>query len=183
MKFEEIKKISKKGKPITFKMLNIVDAKLVIETMASVAETSPYILRSAEDFRNTLIETEEKWIENHNNNERGGVIGAFLNERLIGILDFGTYKNTKMSHRALLGISLHYDYRGEGIGELFFEVLFSLALKIPNLDGLELSVMGDNLVARKLYTKMGFVEIGLNPKAFRQPDGTYIDDIKMLKKL
>jgi putative acetyltransferase len=182
MKFEEIKKISKKGKTITFKMLQTSDAKIVIETMASVAETSPYILRSAEEFRKTSIEDEEKWIENHNNNERGGVIGAFHEDRLMGIVDFGTYKSAKMNHRALLGISLHQDYRGEGIGELFFEILFILAKRIPNLDGLELSVMGDNKVARALYKKMGFVEIGLNPKAFRQADGTFIDDVKMLLK-
>ena len=183
MKFEEFNKKSKKGKEITFKMFRKEDAKLIIETMASVAETSPYILRSAEDFRKTSIEDEEKWIENHINNERGGAIGAFHRDRLIGILDFGAYKNAKMKHRALIGISLHLDYRGEGIGELFFEVLFELARRIPDLEGIELSVMGDNLVARKLYSKMGFKEIGLNPKAFKQPDGTYVDDIKMLKML
>ena len=72
MKFEEFNKKSKKGKEITFKMFRKEDAKLIIETMASVAETSPYILRSAEDFRKTSIDDEEKWIENHINNERYG---------------------------------------------------------------------------------------------------------------
>ncbi len=181
MQFEDIIRQSKKGKTIIFKMLKKEDAKIVIETMAKVAETSPYILRSAQDFRNTSIEDEEKWIENHNRNERGGVIGAFFENELIGILDFGSYKNEKMKHRALLGISLHNNFRGEGIGELFFEVLFTLARKIPNLDGLELSVMSDNLIARKLYKKVGFIEIGNNPKAFRQSDGTYVDDVKMLR--
>jgi putative acetyltransferase len=180
MKFDETKKISKKGKTITFKMLKKEDAKLVIETMAEVAETSPYILLSAENFRKTLIPDEEKWIETHNNNDRGGVIAAFDEDKLIGILDFGTYKNVKMNHRAVLGISLHHDYRGEGIGELLFNFLFEIAKKIPNLQGLELSVMGKNIYARKLYKKVGFVEIGLNPNAFKQADGTYDDDVKML---
>ncbi len=183
MKFEESKKISKKGKEITFKMLVSDNAKDVLETMAIVAETSPYILRSAEDFRGTPLEDEIKWIENHNNNERGGAIGAFDKDDLIGVLDFGAYKNIKMNHRVLLGIAIHHDYRGEGIGELFFEVLFSLVERIPNVDGIELSVMGENLIARKLYSKMGFKEVGLNPRAFRQADGRFIDDVKMLKML
>lgn len=183
MKFEAREMSSKKGKKITFKMLRKEDAKLVIETMAQVAETSPYILRSAEDFRKTTIEDEEKWIENANNNERGGVIAAFDEDKLIGILDFGAFKNAKRSHRLNIGISLHESYRGEGIGNLLFEVLFDLVKNISNLETLELTVMGDNTVARKLYSKVGFFEVGLNPKAFKQPDGSYVDDIKMIKHL
>jgi len=183
MKFEEKIKLSKKGKKITFKMLVKENAKEVLETMANVAETSPFILRSAEEFRNTSIEEEEKWIENQNNNDRGGAIAAFENENLIGVLDFSAYKNIKMSHRAHLGIAIKKEYRGEGVGELFFNVLFSLLRNIPNLDRIELTVMGKNSIGKKLYEKMGFAVIGINPMAFKQSDGTFDDEIKMIKYL
>ena len=37
----------------------------------------------------------------------------------------------------------------------------------------------DNERARHLYTKNGFKEYGINPRAFKLKDGTYCDEIIM----
>ena len=183
MKFEERTKMSKSGKAIRLAPLASENAQMVLDTMVQIASTSPYILRTAEDFAKMSIEEEIKWIENANDNPRGFRIGAFDGEKLIGLLDFGAYKNPKMSHRGSIGVSLHHDYRGDGIGTIMFEALFEIVKLIPDIVTLELTVMGDNIFARKLYTKMGFVEIGINPNAFKLGDSLFCDDIKMIKNL
>lgn len=39
--------------------------------------------------------------------------------------------------------------------------------------------MHPNTPARELYKKLGFQQCGYYPQAYRQPDGTYTDDISM----
>lgn len=55
--------------------------------------------------------------------------------------------------------------------------------KKAGFEQLELGVFADNDRALCLYKKMGFEEIGRIPRAFRLPDGSYIDEITMVKML
>lgn len=165
-------------------MAEINEAKALIDAVAEIALTSPYILMSAEEFKKTKIEDEEKWIEGYNTHPQGLLIIAELNKKIVGVLDFRTYKNAKMAHRGALGISLHECVRGEGLGEQLFKKLFEeISKNISGLKTLELSVMGDNVQAFHLYKKVGFTEIARRPKAFKQPDGSFCDEILMEKKI
>ena len=47
----------------------------------------------------------------------------------------------------------------------------------------ELGVFADNDRARYLYRKLGFTEMGCIPKAFCLKDGTYRDEVQMVKFL
>jgi len=51
------------------------------------------------------------------------------------------------------------------------------------LEYLELSVMGDNLIAQRLYKSLGFKEIAEKPKAYKYKDGSYQTDIIMRLKV
>ena len=48
---------------------------------------------------------------------------------------------------------------------------------------MELGVYADNDSGIALYQKMGFKEIWRNLKAFKLKDGTYIDEINMIRFL
>lgn len=183
MHFESLTVLTKKQKEITLRMINPSEVQALLNSMVEIAETAPYILMSVENFKNIKIEDEVKWIESYNNDPRSLLIIAQFNNKIVGIIDFKAFKNPKSSHRGSLGISLHHEIRGEGLGELLFNKLLLEAKKIDDLLMIELDVMGDNLQAYHLYKKMGFIEVGRIPKAFKQPEGNYCDDIKMMLKL
>jgi ribosomal protein S18 acetylase RimI-like enzyme len=48
---------------------------------------------------------------------------------------------------------------------------------------IDLGVFATNTPARKLYTRMGFVELGFRRDAFRVLEGVPIDDVQMTLKL
>lgn len=48
---------------------------------------------------------------------------------------------------------------------------------------MEPDVVSRNERAIALYEKMGFVRTGIKPDAMKHKDGTYDDDIMMVKKL
>ncbi|SFQ49689.1 Acetyltransferase (GNAT) family protein [Lachnospiraceae bacterium XBB1006] len=55
--------------------------------------------------------------------------------------------------------------------------------KENGMEQLELGVFSDNDRARHLYQKYGFKEYGVNPRAFKLQDGSYRDEIIMVKML
>ena len=49
--------------------------------------------------------------------------------------------------------------------------------------GLELEVIDGNDRALRLYERLGFVQTGRTPRAFRYDDGSYRDEIQMVLRL
>ncbi|MNL18276.1 putative acetyltransferase YhhY [compost metagenome] len=76
-------------------------------------------------------------------------------------------------------MSVHFDYRGLGLGDALLKKLIELSRQIPDLELLELNVMSPNVAAYKLYQKSGFQECGRYQKAYRLESGEYVDDIMM----
>lgn len=181
--FDSVKILSKKQKEITLRMISPSEAQALLDSMIEIAETSPYILTNAEFFKNTSVEFETNWIDGYNTDPRSVLIVAELQKKIVGILDFKSFKNSKMSHRGILGISLHHSVRGEGIAEKLFQKLFSEIQKIDDLSIVELAVMSDNHQAYHLYKKVGFIEVGRMPRAFKLSDGSFCDDIQMILNL
>ncbi len=86
-------------------------------------------------------------------------------------------------HRALFSIGIEREHIGRGNGRRLMEAALDWALGEPTLDWIDLRVFSGNAPARALYSKLGFVEIGTCPDAFRMDDGTRIDDIHMVLDL
>lgn len=64
---------------------------------------------------------------------------------------------------------------GGGIGTAFIAKLCAWAFGNPSMDRLWLDVLPDNQVARRVYSKLGFVEEGVMRSALRYPDGRRAD--------
>ncbi|NTJ42813.1 GNAT family N-acetyltransferase [Agrobacterium larrymoorei] len=77
-------------------------------------------------------------------------------------------------HAASLGLGIHDDFTGKGIGNLFLKTLLDAADNWHDLKRIELNVFTDNLGAVHLYEKFGFAKEGvMRQYAFR--NGTYAD--------
>ncbi|MCQ2442105.1 MAG: GNAT family N-acetyltransferase [Oscillospiraceae bacterium] len=108
---------------------------------------------------------------------------AFVDGKLIASAGFDVVKNrAKTRHRANFGISVVKEYWGMGIGTELTKTCVALAKKAGYLQ-LELEVVADNVAAVRLYQKVGFVEYGRNPKAFRTRQGQWQEVISMRLEL
>ena len=110
-------------------------------------------------------------------------VGAFAGEKLVG--EFGVAQvrpHIKYRHRAVVGISVRKDYWGCGLGSYLMQLAIGQT-RANGFEQLELGVYSDNARAIHLYEKVGFERYGIQPRAFKLKDGTYRDEIIMVKML
>ena len=103
--------------------------------------------------------------------------------RVVGHLELRGGRVLAEMHRATLGMGLLGAYTGQGHGSRLVEAAVRWARDEAGLRWIDLGVFAGNTPARKLYARMGFVEIGQRPDAFRLDAGPSIDDVQMTLKL
>jgi ribosomal protein S18 acetylase RimI-like enzyme len=109
------------------------------------------------------------------------IFGAFRGGDLLGIAGYIPQQGAKTSHKAVLvGMYVQPAARGHGIGRRLVEAVIGHARSRVEL--LQLSVVGGNEAARRLYAGLGFMEYGMEKNALKH-DGRYYDEILMVKML
>ncbi|MFN3231059.1 MAG: GNAT family N-acetyltransferase [Alphaproteobacteria bacterium] len=100
---------------------------------------------------------------------------AELDGRVVGNLGIHVNgKSPRRTHAAELGMAVHDDFHGQGVGSALMAVAIDVADNWLNMRRLELTVYVDNEPAIALYCKFGFeVEGTLRDYAFR--DGAFHD--------
>jgi len=126
---------------------------------------------SLEEWRRRLAETAEGYYN----------LAAVVGERVVGMLGVHTFPNRpRRRHVGAVGISVHDDWQGKGVGSALMRAGLDLADNWLNLTRLELEVFTDNEAAIRLYERFGFEHEGtLRQHAFR--DGRYVDAYMMAR--
>ena len=107
---------------------------------------------------------------------------ACVDDRLVGNVGLAIPPNPRRRHVGEIGMAVHDDWCGRGIGTLLLQSAIDLADRWLNLSRLELSVYVDNAPAIALYEKCGFKREGRSVNhAFR--DGEYVDTLAMARVL
>ena len=110
-------------------------------------------------------------------------VGAFAGEKLVGKFGVAQLRpHIKFRHRAVMGISVRKEYWGCGLGSYLMQLAIDQT-RTNGFEQLELGVYSDNARAIHLYEKVGFERYGIQPRAFKLKDGTYRDEIIMVKML
>ncbi len=109
------------------------------------------------------------------------VLVACVDGKIVGSLGLTSVsRSPRRRHAAGIGMAVHDEWHGRGIGTALVEAAIELAEKWLNVSRLELTVFTDNEPAVKLYEKFGFKKEGTHEKyAFR--DGEYVDTISMAR--
>ena len=104
---------------------------------------------------------------------------AVAGNRVVGMLGLETFFNRpRRKHAGRIGISVHHDWQGQGVGSALMTAGLDLADNWLNLTRVELEVYADNQAAIHLYERFGFIYEGtLRQHAFR--DGVYVDSVVM----
>ena len=171
------------GHKLTLRSAEKEDAKMLLPYLKRVCGETRFLLREADECKDMTIEQEEAFITSHIDNDKACLILAELDDEYVGNASFDVAGGSRRNaHRADIGIALYMDYTGMGIGKKLFALVLETIEKC-GFEIAELTVVEGNDRARRMYESFGFVETGRIPKANKYDDGTYADDIHMMKVL
>lgn len=164
---------------ITYKNIKGIDAQLFWEMLNKLDEETPYMMfEKGEREKKQDLESIVKVINQIMIN-KDLLYVAQDDEKIIGYISAKRGSFRKISHSAYVVIGIRKDYRGHGLGNTFFDYLDKWALK-EGLKRLELTVICENLIAKKLYEKHGFQVEGIKEKSIFMNDKFY-DEYYMAK--
>lgn len=104
---------------------------------------------------------------------------AEVEGEIVGYLSAERGVPNRIKHTAYVVTGVREKYRGCGIGKELFQRLDSWA-KENDVTRLELTVICNNIIAKKLYEKNGFVVEGIKKNSMIM-DGQYVDEFYMAK--
>lgn len=171
------------GRTLVFRNAETEDAEMLLPYLKRVCGETRFLLREADECRELTVEQEEGFIRSHLESDRACLILAELDGEYVGNASFDAAGGSRRNaHRADIGIALYLAYTGMGIGRKLFSLIMETIEKC-GFEQAELTVVEGNERAIRLYESFGFTEVGRIPRANRYDDGTYADDIFMVKSL
>jgi L-phenylalanine/L-methionine N-acetyltransferase len=105
---------------------------------------------------------------------------AELDGQVVGSLMLHVEANPRRRHTGGIGMGVHDDYQGRGVGSALLAAALDLADNWLGLERLELTVFVDNAPAIALYKKFGF-EIEGTARRFALRNGEYVDAYTMAR--
>ncbi|RMC62504.1 GNAT family N-acetyltransferase [Sinorhizobium meliloti] len=120
-------------------------------------------------------EQTKKWLESQGQDSFNVV--ALIDNTIVG--QAGLHPNSgRRAHAATVGIGVHDDHVGKGVGTALMSELLDAADNWLGFKRLELTVFTDNAPAIRLYEKFGFEREGIR-RSFAFKAGTYVDALGM----
>ena len=119
-----------------------------------------------------------KWIEFHNGHaaEFLRCIATVSDDQCIGHV--GLYEIDHRAGQAGFGICLHPDWSGQGIGKAMTNEIMAYGFEELNLHRIHLTVLEENVPARRLYEKLGFMQEGILRES-QYKKGQYLNEYAM----
>lgn len=118
----------------------------------------PQVARTVTNLPYTDIAEVEKRIVSRSSHQH--YLVAEVDGRVVGGVNLWQNPRPRMMHSGSIGLNVHPDYWGRGIGTKLMEAILDLADNWLNLKRVELEVNTDNPAAIHLYEKLGFVHEG-----------------------
>jgi L-phenylalanine/L-methionine N-acetyltransferase len=105
---------------------------------------------------------------------------AEIDGRVVGTLGLHVESNPRRRHCGGLGMAVHDNYHGRGVGTALMAAAIDLADNWLGLHRLELHVYPDNAAGIRLYEKFGFVVEG-TARDFAYRNGEFVDALAMAR--
>lgn len=158
------------------------DAVELLKLLYQWSSETEYLLRTPVECTVTL-QDEEELLEMYEMHPLRAMILAEKDGEIVASTN--VYPRTELSkgvHRAVFGIAINQSEWGKGLGIEMTKLAIDTARTL-GFRQLELEVFSENVRARKLYEKAGFIEYGRLKDAAKKSDGTFMDEISMVKVL
>lgn len=124
----------------------------------------------------SLASRRERMVEDTNAHH----LVAEIDGRVVGSLGLHTETPPRRRHVGEIGMTVHDDFQGQGVGTALMMAMIDLADNWLGLQRVELHVYTDNDPAVHLYEKFGFVIEG-TARQFALRGGAYVDAYAMAR--
>lgn len=144
----------------------------IFKDVVETGSQFPYECSSLQEFYRQFLDPKSHVYVCHSST--GEVVGGFyIRSNFSG----------RSNHIANAAYMIKEGYRGQGIGKLLVNASLEIA-KGLGFQAMQFNmVLSQNIVATKLYQKLGFNIVGTLPQAIRCPDGSYQDGYIMHRLL
>ena len=175
-------------KELVLRSATEADAEMLQRYIKTVTGETRFLMCEPDEM-NITAEDELEFIKEHLDSPDEMLIVGFIVEDVdgerreiyVGNCSFERVGGSRRyAHRAGIGIALYQKYTGLGIGKLMLRALLE-EIQSQGYEQAELTVVGGNERALHLYESYGFKEYGRLRNANKFDDGTYADDILMVK--
>ena len=182
MIFEEKRFALKNGRSCVLRAPREEDAQAMLDYLKTTYAETPYLLREPDEVTTTVGE-ERAFIRASNEEPRTVLLLAEVDGQFAGLCTLRPAAAVRRCrHRCDVGVALYRAYCGMGLGRRMMEELLSIAKEL-GFEQAELEVVDGNAIAIALYQKLGFEACGRRPKAVKYADGSYADEILMIKSV
>jgi putative acetyltransferase len=124
---------------------------------------------------------QERWSKAPDTNSGELSLLAFDGERLVGSAGLHPVgPQVRRRHAMMLGIGVHPDAHGRGVGSALMDALMRQADDWLGVLRIELTVFADNAPAIRLYERFGFEHEG-RLRGYALRDGRYVDAFTMAR--
>jgi len=157
----------------------LTDAHDLLELGRAVSHVGLGVTALPEDLPPT-VEAEQRFFREFTAPAHNLALVAVVEDRIVGSIISRSPERKKIAHNATVGLMIHPDFQGRGIGRSLLSSLVDWARGNPAITRLRLGVLADNERATALYESLGFTVEGRMVDHVRKPEsGQYLDQILM----
>lgn len=178
MKFDPLQVVLKNGKTVEIREAQIDDAEELRITIKEYVEESEFVPYAKGEFK-LSIEEEKQWIQSFIDIPNGLLLVGIIDGKIVGNIDLNSNKREMLQHTSIIGIGILKEYRGLGLGSIFFQETINWAKNHSSLEFLSLETYATNKVGIALYEKFGFKQAGLLSNFIKVSPNEYVDSITM----
>lgn len=108
------------------------------------------------------------------------IMGAFVEDELIGTVGFNAEITPKLKHRGnIWGVFVYAEHRHKGIAKAMFQATLKAVKQLPEIKQIHLGVSEHNTSALRLYQSFGFKTYATEPRTLFV-NGQYINEQMMI---
>lgn len=110
-------------------------------------------------------------------------LAAYSGDNLAGVVSFSRAgkDREKLRHKGeLFRMYVHRKYRGKGISNLLIEHLLERVRQLKDIEQINLFVIAENTLAKRVYEKYGFKTYGIEPCSIKWKDKYFAKELMVL---
>ncbi len=171
------------GRSAVLGFVNDSDVSEMLNLLRVTAQETPFNGRSPEDCANLTEEDQCHWIREVAVSSNRVPFFCRVGDQLVGTCEVEFFAGQYRRHRASISLAVLGAYWGLGIGSQMMRTMLDIARARPGVKQVELDYFEYNVRARALYERYGFRIVGVLPDAMILPDGTILNEYRMVCRL
>lgn len=175
--------VDRHGEPLMLRLAELRDATAWVDHLRRITNETPWMLQSEDDPLPTPAELRQILEEYESRDGSVAICAVRPNEspsrqEILGTITLANGRSRRNEHVAELSMGIGRQWWGRGLGTLLMDAALTWALDSRIVQRVSLSVFSENVVARQLYERVGFLHEGVL-KRYGRWDGRTEDLVVM----